>query len=35
MDIAKRAYGVLAGLALGDAVGMPFEMMNREQIKKL
>ncbi|MCC3144112.1 ADP-ribosylglycohydrolase family protein [Halanaerobium sp. Z-7514] len=35
MDIADRAYGVLAGLALGDAAGMPFEMLNREKIKAL
>jgi ADP-ribosylglycohydrolase len=35
MQILERAEGVLTGLALGDAAGMPFEMMYREKIKEI
>jgi ADP-ribosylglycohydrolase len=35
MQILDRAEGVLIGLALGDAAGMPFEMMDREKIKDI
>ena len=29
----SRAYGALAGLALGDALGMPTQAMSPEQIR--
>ena len=29
----SRAYGALAGLALGDALGMPTQEMSPEQIR--
>lgn len=35
MQILERAEGVLTGLALGDAAGMPFEMMYREKIREI
>jgi ADP-ribosylglycohydrolase len=35
MQILNRAEGVLTGLALGDAAGMPFEMMYKEKIRKI
>ncbi len=35
LQLNKKAYGTFCGLALGDAAGMPFEMLNREKIKKL
>ena len=33
MDIKDRAYGALAGGAIGDAMGMPASFLTREQIK--
>ncbi|NMC78358.1 MAG: hypothetical protein GYA59_03265, partial [Chloroflexi bacterium] len=32
--LEDRAYGCLAGLALGDALGMPTEMLTPEAIKR-
>jgi ADP-ribosylglycohydrolase len=34
MNLFERVYGCLAGLALGDALGMPTEFLTREQIGK-
>ena len=34
MNTFERVYGCLAGLALGDALGMPTEFLTREQIGK-
>ena len=31
-NLEKKSYGCLAGLALGDALGMPTEFMTPEQI---
>ena len=33
MSLKDRIYGCLAGLALGDALGMPTEMLTPEEIK--
>ncbi len=33
MDIKKRAYGALLGVALGDALGMPSELWSRRKVK--
>jgi len=35
LQLNKKAYASFCGLALGDAAGMPFEMLNREKIKKM
>jgi ADP-ribosylglycohydrolase len=32
-NLIQRAYGCLAGLALGDALGLPSEMLTRETIR--
>ena len=34
LQLNKKAYASFCGLALGDAAGMPFEMLNREDVKK-
>ena len=34
-SFVERAWGVLAGCAVGDAMGMPTEMMSREDIAEL
>ncbi len=34
MDLRKRAYGVLMGVALGDAMGMPSELWPRDKVKE-
>ena len=35
MELRKRIWGVLAGVALGDAMGMPTECWSQEKIKKV
>ena len=35
MEMSDKAYAALLGLAIGDAVGMPYEMMNRKEIKEI
>lgn len=35
MEMSDKAYAALLGLAVGDAVGMPYEMMNRKEIKEI
>ena len=33
MELEKRAYGALLGVALGDALGMPSELWSRQKVK--
>jgi ADP-ribosylglycohydrolase len=33
LEIKKRAYGALLGVALGDALGMPSELWSRKKVK--
>ena len=35
MEMSDNAYAALLGLAIGDAAGMPYEMMNRRKIKEI